>query len=99
MSTATNKTVIRTDLGKYLNTKVVVKFVGGRNVTGILKGLDDIVNLVLDECTEYLRDVKGEITQRERFLGLVVARGTAITSIHPVNGFEEIPNPFVNTDE
>lgn len=32
-----------------------VKFQGGREVTGILKGFDKLLNLVLDETIEYIR--------------------------------------------
>ena len=38
-------------------------------------------------------------TTRTRPLGLVVARGTLLTSIAPVDGSEEIANPFANTEE
>jgi small nuclear ribonucleoprotein (snRNP)-like protein len=45
------------DLNKYLDQGVRVKFQGGREVTGVLKGYDQLVNLVLDDCLEF---VKGE---------------------------------------
>jgi small nuclear ribonucleoprotein (snRNP)-like protein len=45
------------DLNKYLDSGVRVKFQGGREVTGVLKGYDQLVNLVLDDCLEF---VKGE---------------------------------------
>lgn len=38
-----------------LNKRVRVKFHGGREVVGVLKGFDPLVNLVLDEAVEYLR--------------------------------------------
>ena len=44
------------DLKPYVDKTIRVKFVGGREVTGILKGADPVCNLVMDECTEYLRD-------------------------------------------
>jgi U6 snRNA-associated Sm-like protein LSm7 len=34
-----------------------------------------------------------------RPLGLVVARGTLLTLISPVDGSEEIANPFLNNEE
>lgn len=43
------------DLAPLVDKKVRVKFVGGREVTGILRGADPICNLVLDESIEYLR--------------------------------------------
>ena len=45
------------DLGKFIDKGVRVKLSGGREVTGTLKGVDQLLNLVLDECVEYLRDV------------------------------------------
>jgi U6 snRNA-associated Sm-like protein LSm7 len=43
------------DLGKYAEQRVRVKFAGGREVDGVLKGFDKLDNLVLDDCIEYLR--------------------------------------------
>ncbi|THH30311.1 hypothetical protein EUX98_g3875 [Antrodiella citrinella] len=42
------------DLSKYVNERIRVKFTGGREVTGILKGFDQLLNLVLDEVEETL---------------------------------------------
>lgn len=78
-------------------------------VSGILKGFDQLMNLVLDEVKESMRgrnlsyaisvyvltipDDEGNETTRA--LGLVVARGTLIVLISPADGSEEIANPFV----
>ena len=43
------------DLTKYMQQNIRVKFQGGREVTGILKGFDKLLNLVLDETVEYIR--------------------------------------------
>ena len=43
------------DLAKYMDQRVRVRFQGGREVDGILKGFDKLDNVVLDECIEYLR--------------------------------------------
>ncbi|KAF4586424.1 snRNP Sm proteins family protein [Pleurotus pulmonarius] len=79
------------DLAKYQNERIRVKFTGGREVTGILKGYDQLLNLVLDEVTEELQDPE----PRTRSLGLVVLRGPTITLLSPVDGSAEIANPFV----
>jgi U6 snRNA-associated Sm-like protein LSm7 len=65
--------------------------------TGILKGYDALLNLVLDDATEFIRDPDDllKITDETRSLGLVVARGTAVTVIAPNEGVEQIANPFV----
>ena len=43
------------DLTKYIEKPIRVKFSGGREATGVLKGFDPLLNLVLDTTTEYLR--------------------------------------------
>ncbi|OCH91333.1 U6 snRNA-associated Sm-like protein LSm7 [Obba rivulosa] len=80
------------DLAKYANERIRVKFTGGREVTGILKGYDQLLNLVLDEVEEQLQ---GEGEPKTRSLGLVVLRGPTVTLLSPVDGWEEIANPFV----
>ncbi|KAK3671326.1 U6 snRNP-associated protein Lsm7 [Recurvomyces mirabilis] len=80
------------DLTKYTDKEIVVKFNGGREVTGLLKGYDQLMNLVLDNVKEVLRDDEGNTSTRD--LGLLVARGTLLVLISPVDGSEEIANPF-----
>lgn len=43
---------------KSLDKKVYVKFTGGREIIGVLKGYDSTVNLVLDDCIEYMRGIR-----------------------------------------
>ena len=38
-----------------MQQSIRVKFQGGREVTGILKGFDKLLNLVLDETIEFMR--------------------------------------------
>ncbi|TKA75583.1 hypothetical protein B0A49_02965 [Cryomyces minteri] len=85
------------DLTKYVDKEIVVKFNGGREVTGVLKGYDGLMNLVLDEVRETLQDEDENTTTR--FLGLLVARGTLLVAISPVDGSEEIRNPFLEDDD
>ncbi|KAK9350644.1 hypothetical protein V1505DRAFT_400950 [Lipomyces doorenjongii] len=91
------------DLAKYQDREIRVKFAGGREVTGILKGYDQLMNLVLDDVVEHLR---GEIEEdgqppedQTRPLGLVVVRGPLLLLISPADGSEEIANPFVQNEE
>ncbi|KAH9976698.1 U6 snRNA-associated Sm-like protein LSm7 [Lactifluus volemus] len=89
------------DLSKYVNARIRVKFTGGqkhqkknhcscKSVTGVLKGYDQLLNLVLDEVQEQVQDPE----PRTRTLGLAVLRGPTITLLSPVDGLEEISNPF-----
>ncbi|GAB1605802.1 U6 snRNA-associated Sm-like protein LSm7 [Argonauta hians] len=88
------------DLSKYLDKGIRVKFSGGREVSGILKGHDPLLNLVLDGTIEYLRDPDDpyKLTEDTRTLGLVVCRGTSVVSICPADGMEAIPNPFIQQE-
>ncbi|KAI0226658.1 U6 snRNA-associated Sm-like protein LSm7 [Lamellibrachia satsuma] len=88
------------DLTKYLDKAVRVKFSGGREASGILKGFDPLLNLVLDGTTEYLRDPDDayKLTEDTRPLGLVVCRGTSVVLICPADGMEPIANPFMQQD-
>ncbi|KAH9986208.1 hypothetical protein BJV74DRAFT_775099 [Russula compacta] len=79
------------DLAKYVDARIRVKFTGGREVTGVLKGYDQLLNLVLDEVEEQVQDPE----PRTRTLGLAVLRGPTITLLSPVDGLEEISNPFI----
>jgi U6 snRNA-associated Sm-like protein LSm7 len=85
------------DLEKHVDKPVHVKFQGGREMRGVLKGFDQLVNLVLDDCVEYLRDPEDEdrVTDETRRIGLCVCRGTSVMTVCPVDGMEEIANPFV----
>ena len=89
------------DLGKFIDKGVRVKLSGGREVTGTLKGFDQLLNLVLDECVEYLRDVDDplKITDETRSLGLIVCRGTSVMVVSGLDGMEEIANPFLHSEE
>ncbi|KIM90047.1 hypothetical protein PILCRDRAFT_60395, partial [Piloderma croceum F 1598] len=82
------------DLSKYVNERIRVKFTGGREVTGILKGYDQLLNLVLDEVQEEVQGA-GIHHLHIRSLGLTVLRGPTITLLSPVDGLEEIANPFM----
>jgi U6 snRNA-associated Sm-like protein LSm7 len=43
------------ELAKLMDATVRVKCLGGRELQGTLKGYDELVNLVLDDCDEFLR--------------------------------------------
>lgn len=43
------------DLAKYMDQRITVKFNGGREATGTLKGYDALMNLVLDDVQEAVR--------------------------------------------
>jgi len=59
-----------------VDQQVIVKFQGGREVRGTLRGYDMMANLVLDESVESLRDPDDpyRLTDETRVLGLTVCR-------------------------
>jgi U6 snRNA-associated Sm-like protein LSm7 len=84
-------------------------------VKGTLKGYDALMNLVLDDVEEKLTGTNSAVCvpvgslsdnpaddegkEAWRSLGLVVARGTLLVGISPVDGSEEIANPFVQQED
>ncbi|KAH9284171.1 U6 snRNA-associated Sm-like protein LSm7 [Echinococcus granulosus] len=84
------------DLTRYLDKHIRVKFTGGREATGVLKGCDNLQNMVLDNTIEYLRDPAdpSHLTEDTRELGLVVCRGPSVELVCPADGMESISNPF-----
>mmetsp|Transcript_37475 Transcript_37475/g.83404 ORF Transcript_37475/g.83404 Transcript_37475/m.83404 type:complete len:100 (-) Transcript_37475:630-929(-) len=89
------------DLAKFIDKGVRVKLSGGREVTGVLKGFDQLLNLVLDETQEFLRDPEDPLrtTDATRTLGLTVCRGTAVMLVAPTAGTEQIANPFISPED
>jgi len=49
-----------------MDKKICVKFTGGREVTGTLKGYDALMNLVLDDVDEVVRGLSPIQTAREK---------------------------------
>mmetsp|Transcript_28302 Transcript_28302/g.46953 ORF Transcript_28302/g.46953 Transcript_28302/m.46953 type:complete len:116 (-) Transcript_28302:620-967(-) len=89
------------ELAKLMDATVRVKCLGGRELQGTLRGYDELVNVVLDDCEEFLRhsDDQEKVTEKTRKLGLVVVRGTQVSLVSPQDGVEEIANPFLAEDE
>jgi U6 snRNA-associated Sm-like protein LSm7 len=88
------------DLNQYKDEQIRVKFIGGRQIIGELKGFDQLMNLVLENVTETLRDPEDDtvLTDKTRDLGFVVVRCTSVLTISPVKGSEIIENPFIVQD-
>jgi len=62
------------ELKKYMDKQVSVCLNGSRNVTGVVRGFDPFMNLVLDEAS----DTKSN-------MGMVVIRGNAIMAIEALD--------------
>lgn len=69
-----------------------IKLVGGREVIGKFKGSDERTNIVLDDSEEiWANGTKWK-------LGLVVLKGSTVTTICEEEGFEEISNPYLDEE-
>uniref|UniRef100_A0A7R9U2J8 Sm domain-containing protein n=1 Tax=Pinguiococcus pyrenoidosus TaxID=172671 RepID=A0A7R9U2J8_9STRA len=97
---AAKKSILEEQLSKYIDQEVIVKFSGGREVRGVLKGYDLMANLVLAASVETLRDAEDpyRLTDETRSLGLTVCRGSQVSLIYPADGTEEIANPFLQQE-
>ncbi|XP_037106238.1 LOW QUALITY PROTEIN: U6 snRNA-associated Sm-like protein LSm7 [Syngnathus acus] len=89
------------DLSKYIDKPIRVKFQGGREASGVLKGFDPLLNLVLDGTIEYMRDPDDQLklTEDTRQLAWWSAGGTSVVLICPQDGMEAIPNPFIQQQD
>eukprot|EP00053_Salpingoeca_punica_P001436 m.33375 g.33375 ORF g.33375 m.33375 type:complete len:78 (-) comp11012_c0_seq1:190-423(-) len=63
------------ELKKFMDKKLSLKLNANRHVTGILRGFDPFMNLVLDQTVEI--NAKGQ----ENNIGMVVVRGNSIVLI------------------
>ena|SRR3989338_2303474 len=94
MSAPKRETVL--DFQRCLNQEVSVKFSGGREIVGILRGHDSLLNFVLDDCKEYLRDPSDpyKLLPTTRYLGRTVCRGGGVLYVIPTQGMTEMDDPF-----
>lgn len=63
------------ELKKFMDKRLGLKLNGGRSVTGVLRGFDPFMNLVVDDGTEKRKD--GTTAP----VGMVVIRGNSILMI------------------
>ena len=52
------------DLKKYMDKRLQIKLNGNRTVTGVLRGFDQFMNLVLDETMEIVRGAPERVACR-----------------------------------
>jgi len=66
------------DLRKYMDKRLAIRLNAGRKVTGILRGFDQFMNLVIEHTIE-------EISTTERHeIGMVVLRGNSVVMMEPL---------------
>jgi len=67
------------ELKKYMDKKLSLRLNGARTVTGILRGFDPFMNLVIDEAQEVTKS--GENNE----IGMVVVRGNAVVLLESLD--------------
>ncbi|CAB3377541.1 small nuclear ribonucleoprotein G [Cloeon dipterum] len=67
------------ELKKFMDKKLALKLNGGRYVTGILRGFDPFMNLVVDESIEETRE------GHKKNIGMVVIRGNSIIMLESLD--------------
>ncbi|KAH8262856.1 hypothetical protein KR044_001023 [Drosophila immigrans] len=65
------------ELKRYMDMKVMLKLNGGRTVSGILRGFDPFMNVVLENTVED--------TKKKNSIGMVVIRGNSIVMIEALD--------------
>ncbi|XP_065828376.1 probable small nuclear ribonucleoprotein G [Oscarella lobularis] len=69
------------ELKKYMDHRIFLKLNGNRHVSGVLRGFDPFMNIVLDDAVEEVSD------KEKNGIGSVVIRGNSIVM---VNALERI---------
>lgn len=67
------------ELKKYMDKRLSLKLNGGRRVSGILRGFDPFMNLVVDEGIEERKDGS------QNSVGMVVVRGNSIIMLEALD--------------
>eukprot|EP00051_Salpingoeca_urceolata_P027121 m.480116 g.480116 ORF g.480116 m.480116 type:complete len:77 (-) comp21702_c0_seq1:118-348(-) len=63
------------ELKRFLDKRLLLKLNGGHTVTGILRGFDPFMNVVLDQTAEQVPE------SDDKPMGMVVIRGNSISSL------------------
>ncbi|KAJ1473200.1 LSM domain-containing protein [Baffinella frigidus] len=61
------------DLKKYMDKKVTLKLNANRTVSGVLRGFDQFMNVVLDHTQEHVNQLE------KKEIGMCVVRGNSIS--------------------
>lgn len=60
--TFTRESIIK--LQGWVNQEIKVRFSGGRQITGVLKGFDTANNMIVDDTVEYIRGITSLIMKK-----------------------------------
>ncbi|KAG5470085.1 hypothetical protein LSCM4_02779 [Leishmania orientalis] len=74
-----NKTL--PNLNHFMEKRIVVKIQGGRAISGVLRGVDEHMSIVLHDAMDETRNAAGSDEGTKTALGTTVIRGSAIVEI------------------
>ena len=86
------------DMSKYMDKQVRVKFMGGREVVGVLKGYDALLNLVLDE-TQGRASPRAEQGREQSLMRAALALHADPTPTAPAEYLKAPDDPYKLLDE
>ncbi|KAH8266866.1 hypothetical protein KR026_005931, partial [Drosophila bipectinata] len=70
---------------RYMDKRMMLKLNGGRAVTGILRGFDPFMNVVLDDTVEECKD------NTKNNIGMVVRQNLFVPGQNPVSNIRFFP--------
>ncbi|KAK7199711.1 small nuclear ribonucleoprotein [Novymonas esmeraldas] len=69
------------NLNHFMEKRIVVKIHGGRSISGVLRGVDEHMSIVLHDAMDETRSAAGGQEEPQMALGTTVIRGSAIVEI------------------
>ena len=67
------------ELKRYMDKRLCLRLNGNRSVTGVLRGFDPFMNLVIDDAVENVN------TQQKNHIGMVVIRGNSVVLMEAID--------------
>ena len=67
------------ELKRYMDKRLCLRLNGNRSVTGVLRGFDPFMNLVIDDAVE------NASPQRKNHIGMVVIRGNSVVLMEAID--------------
>lgn len=75
------------DLKNLMDKQLLLSLNGKRQVSGVLRGYDAFMNIVLDDSFEHTDHTFSEGDEGKKALGLIVIRGNSIVSLETMERF------------
>lgn len=69
------------NLNHFMEKRIVVKIQGNRSISGVLRGVDEHMSIVLHDAMDETRTASGSDEEAKTALGTTVIRGSAIVEI------------------